>query len=59
MSGRPADAFAKLISQQPHVRLTNGFLSWVHTFLLPCVESISTDLGVACSAWHVQSEVKS
>ena len=26
------------------------------TFLLPLVQPISTDLGVECSSWHVQSE---
>ena len=59
MSGRPAGrghAFTRLIAQQPHVRLTNGFLSWVATFFLPRVESIPTYMGVECSAWHVQSE---
>ena len=58
-AGRPADrghAFARLISQQPHARLTNSFLSWVATFFLPRVEPISTDMGVEWSAWHVQSE---
>ena len=49
-------SFARLISQQPHVRSTNGFLSWVAIFFLPRVEPISTDMGVECSAWHVQSE---
>ena len=63
MSGRPAGrpaghdhAFTRLIAQQPHVRLTNCFLSWVATFFLPRVDPISTDMGVECSAWHVQSE---
>ena len=59
MSGLPAgrgQAFARLISPQPHVRLTNGSLSWVATFLLPREEPISTNMGVECSAGHVQSE---
>ena len=61
-AGRPAGlghAFARLISQQPHVRLTNGFLSWVATFFPPCVEPISTDMGIECSAQalcDIQSE---
>ena len=40
MSGLPAGcghAFVMLISQQLHVRLTNGFLFWVDTFF-PIVE---------------------
>ena len=49
-------AFARLIFQKPHVRLTNSFLSWVATFFLPRVEHIPTDMGVECSAWNVQSE---
>ena len=59
MSGLPAGrghAFPILITQQPHVRLTNGFLSWVAKFFLPRVEPITTDMCVECSAWHVQSE---
>ena len=63
MSGRPAGlpagrghALPILIIQQPHVHLTNGFLSWVPTFFLPRVEPITTDMGAECSAWHVQSE---
>ena len=48
-AGRPAgrgDAFTRLIAQQPHVRLTNGFLSWVATLFLPRVEPIPTHMGV-------------
>ena len=59
MSGLPAGhghAFARLISRQLHVCLTNGFLFWVATFFLPRVESILTNMGVESSAWHVQSE---
>ena len=48
--------FARLISQQPHVRLTNGFLSWVATFFLPRVELILSEMAVECSTWHVQGE---
>ena len=49
MSSLPAGrghAFGRLISQQPHVRSTNGFLSWTATFVLPREEPISTDMGV-------------
>ena len=48
--GGRCHAFARLISQQPHVRLMNGFLSWVATFFLSCVEPVSIDMGVECSA---------
>ena len=56
---RPAGighAIASVISQQPHVCLPNSFLSGVVTFFLPCVEPVSTDVGVECSAWQVQIE---
>ena len=53
MSGR-GHAFARLISQQALVHLTNDFLSWVAIFSLPCVGLISIDLGVECSEWYVQ-----
>ena len=58
-AGLPAGrghAFAMLISQQPYVRLTNGFLSRLATFFLPHVEPIPNDMGVECSAWHVKGE---
>ena len=49
--GRPSGhAFARLISQQPHAHLTNGFLSWVATFFLPHVEPTSTDMGRAAES---------